>query len=89
MVNLLLYLSSRVDPGKGERCRLSMLSDNTIDNSNHTWPTDNATESKHQLTIRILIGTQQLLATNCLYRDPAVINKEQSLKTYLNLLSNT
>ena len=27
MVNSLLYLSSRVDPGKGERCRLSILSD--------------------------------------------------------------
>ena len=31
------------------------------------------------------VGTQQLLATTYLYRVPAVINKEQSLKTYSNL----
>ena len=98
-------LSSRVDPGKGERWRLSMLSDNTgnnyVDNCNHTRPTDNATcrvntstddkdtYCKRNLTIPILdhllisdenVGTHHLLATNYLYRVPAVINKEQSLK---------
>ena len=78
-----------------------------VDNCNHTWPTDNATESMHQLTIRIRrpyckrnltipildhllisdehFGTHQLSATTYLYRVPAVINKEQPLKTHRNL----
>ena len=32
MVNSLLYISSRVDPDKGERCRLAMSSYNTGNN---------------------------------------------------------